>query len=108
MKQPEKSMRNTYKIIWTSRALSDLKNTIAYLEENWTSREIQKFALLLDLQLNRLKIYPNLFPKSHRYKKIRKSVLSRQVSMYYRVVNQEIQIISLFDNRQNPKKLYQI
>lgn len=101
-------MRNTYKIIWTSRALSDLKNTIAYLEENWTSREIQKFALLLDLQLNRLKIYPNLFPKSYRYKKIRKSVLTRQVSMYYRVVNQEIQIISLFDNRQNPKKLDQI
>ncbi len=101
-------MRNTYKIIWTSRALSDLKNTIAYLEENWTSREIQKFALLLDLQLNRLKIYPNLFPESHRYKKIRKSVLTRQVSMYYRVVNQEIQIISLFDNRQNPKKLDQI
>lgn len=101
-------MRNTYKIIWTSRALSDLKKIIAYLEENWTSREIQKFALLLDLQLKRLITNPYLFPESHRYKKIRKSVLSRQVSMYYRVVNQEIQIISLFDNRQNPKKLYQI
>lgn len=101
-------MRNTYKIIWTSRALSDLKNVIAYLEDNWTSREIQKFALLLDLQLKRLITNPYLFPESHRYKKIRKSVLTRQVSMYYRVVNQEIQIISLFDNRQNPKKLDQI
>jgi plasmid stabilization system protein ParE len=101
-------MRNTYKIIWTSRALSDLKNVIVYLEENWTSREIQKFALLLDLQLNRLKTYPNLFPESHRFKNIRKSVLTRQISIYYRVGNKEIQIVSLFDNRQNPKKLDQI
>ena len=101
-------MKNGYKILWTDFALKELESTIEYLEENWTSREIQKFALLLDLQLNRLKIYPNLFPESHRYKKIRKSVLTRQVSMYYRVVNLEIQIISLFDNRQNPKKLDQI
>ncbi len=101
-------MKNTYKIIWTSRALSDLKNVITYLEKNWTSREIQKFALLLDLQINRLKLHPNLFPESHRFKNIRKSVLTSQISIYYRVGIKEIQIISLFDNRQNPKKLDQI
>ena len=101
-------MKNTFKIIWTSRALSDLKNIISYLEENWTLIEIQKFARLLDLQLNRLIIHPFLIPESNKYKKIRKSVLTRQISIYYRVINHEIQVISLFDNRQNPKKLNQI
>ena len=101
-------MKNTYKIIWTNRALSDLKNIIIYLEENWTAKEIQKFASLLDLQLNRLLVHPYLFPVSNRFKKITKSVLTRQVSIFYHVTNREIQIISLFDNRQNPLKLKQL
>jgi plasmid stabilization system protein ParE len=101
-------MKSTFKIIWTSRALSDLKNIVTYLEENWTVKEIQKFARLLDLQLNRLIIHPFLFPNSNKYKKIRKSVLTRQISIYYRVTNHEIQIITLFDNRQNPNKLNKI
>lgn len=98
-------MKNTFKIIWTDRALSDLRSIVTYLEENWTVKEIQKFARLLDLQLNRLIIHPFLFPESNKFKKIRKSFLTRQISIYYRVINSEIQIISLFDNRQNPKKL---
>ncbi len=98
-------MKSTFKIIWTSRALTDLKNIITYLEENWTVKEIQNFAHLLDLQLSRLIIHPFLFPESNKYKKIRKSVLTRQISIYYRVIKNEIQIISLFDNRQNPIKL---
>jgi plasmid stabilization system protein ParE len=101
-------MESTFKILWTNRALSDLKNIVTYLEENWTVNEIQKFTRLLDLQLNRLIIHPFLFPASNKYKKIRKSVLTRQISIYYRVINNEIQIITLFDNRQNPKKLNKI
>jgi plasmid stabilization system protein ParE len=98
-------MKNTFKIIWTNRALSNLKNVVNYLEENWTKKEIQKFARLLDLQLNRLVINPLHFPESNKYKKIRKSVLNRQISIYYKINNFEIQIIALFDNRQNPNKL---
>jgi plasmid stabilization system protein ParE len=101
-------MKNTFKIIWTSKALTDLKNIVNYLEENWTVKEIQKFARLLDLQLNRLIIHPFLSPESNKYKKIRKSVLTRQISIYYRVINNQIQIISLFDNRQNPIKINKI
>jgi len=98
-------MKSTYKIIWTNRALSDLKNIVTYLEENWTKKEIQKFARLLDLQLNRLVINPFLSPESNRYENIRKSVLSKQISIYYRIHSFEIHIITLFDNRQNPIKL---
>jgi plasmid stabilization system protein ParE len=98
-------MKNTFKIIWTTRALTDLKNIVTYLEENWSVKEIQKFTRLLDLQLNRLFINPFLFSESNSYKKIRKSVLTRQISIYYRINNFEIQIITLFDNRQNPIKL---
>ncbi len=38
-------MESTFKIIWTNRALADLKNIVTYLEENWTVKEIQKITL---------------------------------------------------------------
>lgn len=98
-------MKNTFKIIWAEEALSNLKGIIDYLEQNWTTKEIQKFARLLDKQLERIKSNPFLFPETDRRKSIRKSVLSKQISIYYRIKDVEIHVITLFDNRQNPNKL---
>lgn len=98
-------MENTYKLIWSDEALSNLKNILVYLEENWTQKEIKKFAVLLDRQLIRIQNNPSLFAESSNRSQIRKSVLTKQVSIYYRISENEIHLISLFDNRQNPEKL---
>lgn len=98
-------MANTYKLIWSDEALKNLKNILAYLEENWTHKEINKFALLLDHQLNLISNQPFLFPKSEKSKGLRKSVLTKQTTIYYRLKGYEIQIMSLFDNRQDPNKM---
>ncbi len=37
-------MKNGYKIFWTEHALKELSMAIAYLEENWTKKEIQSLA----------------------------------------------------------------
>lgn len=37
-------MKNGYKILWTDNALDELAQTIEYLEENFTDREIKKLA----------------------------------------------------------------
>jgi len=107
-KLPAVSMQNTCKIIWSEEALFNLKGIVAYLEQNWTAKEIKKFALLLDRQLMRIQNNPFLFSESNKLKKIRKSVLTKQVSIYYRINNSEIHIITLFDNRQDPGKLNKI
>lgn len=98
-------MKSTYKIIWSDEALSNLKNVIAYLEEQWTAKEISKFARLLDKQINLIKNNPFIFPKSETVKEYRKSVLTKQITIYYTVTEEKIKIISLFDNRQNPQKI---
>ena len=98
-------MKNTYKIIWSDEALFNLKQIIVYLEQNWTIKEINKFAFLLARQLNRIQNNPLLFAESNKQKNFRKSVLTKQISIYYRINSFEIQIITLFANRQNPKKL---
>jgi plasmid stabilization system protein ParE len=98
-------MKDTYKIIWTDEALKNLKGIIIYLENRWTKKEITKFSKLLDHQLELIENNPLLFAEGENSKGIRKSVLSKQTTIYYQISNYEIEIISLFDNRQTPKKL---
>ncbi|HZK07926.1 MAG TPA: type II toxin-antitoxin system RelE/ParE family toxin [Bacteroidales bacterium] len=98
-------MKSTYKIIWSDEALSNLQGIIDYLESRWTNREIKKFAQILDKQINLIEINPFLFAETDKSNGLRKSVLSRQTTIYYRVINNEIRIITLFDTRQNPKKV---
>jgi len=98
-------MKNTYKLIWSDEALFNLKGIIDYLENRWTKREIKRFALLLDRQLKLINDNPFLFAESDKSNGLRKSVLSRQTTIYYRIVDYEIHIMTLFDNRQNPNKL---
>ena len=38
-------------------------------------------------------------------KNIRKGMISKQTSVFYKVLNQDILIVTFWDNRQNPEKL---
>lgn len=98
-------MKSTYKLIWSDEALNNLKGIIDYLENRWTKREIKKFAQLLDKQLKLIEGNPFIFAESIKSNGLRKAVLSRQTTIYYRIIGYEIRIITLFDNRQNPKIL---
>ena len=108
MKLPARFMKSTYKLIWSDEALNNLKEIIDYLEHRWTKKEINKFARLLDRQLELIGTNPFLFAESDKSIGIRKSVLSKQTTIYYRITSQEIHIITLFDNRQNPDKLVKL
>ncbi len=93
-------MRSGYKLLWSDKALADLQNIITYHTENWTTKEIQNFARRLDKRLELIIVNPRLFPKTTKRKEVRKSVLTKHTVIYYVVT-----IVTLFDPRQNPKKL---
>ena len=97
-------MANGYKILWTDFALSELEKTIEYLEENWTERELRNLAIEIEETLNLLSHNPNLFQKSDIKKEIRRVVVAKHNTLYYRINNNSIEIISFFSNRQSPKK----
>ena len=105
MKLPERFMKSTYKLIWSDEALFNLTDIVNYLERRWSKREIRKFAQLLDKQLLRIMGNPLMFAESDKSSGLRKSVLSSQTTIFYRIKNQEVHLIALFDNRQNPDKL---
>ena len=97
-------MKSGYKIFWTDHAIPELKETIKYLENNWTEKELRKFSSKLDHTLELISKTPELFPDSYEKKGIRKAVVERHNNLYYRIFENSIEIISLFSNQKNPDK----
>lgn len=98
-------MKSGYRLFWSDRALADLENIISYLAENWTKKEIQNFARGLNKRLDLIIINPSLFPKTAKRKNVRRSVLTKHTVIYYETNRNVINVITLFDSRQNPEKL---
>ena len=98
-------MESIYKILWSDEALKNLKLIIEYLENNWTQKELTQFAKLLDKRLALIEHNPYSFPLIDNYSNLRRSVLSKQTSIYYQIIGQNVRLITLFDNRQNPEQL---
>jgi plasmid stabilization system protein ParE len=97
-------MKNGYKILWTDFALKELEKTIKYLEKNWTEKELRNLAESIDEKLALISQNPNSFQISDYKKDIRRVVILTYNTLYYRFENEQIEIISFFSNRQNPKK----
>ena len=98
-------MKNGYKIVWTNKALANLDTIIQYLTDNWTEKEISQFFRKLDRRIYLISQRPFLYPLTNSRKNVRRSVLTSQLTIYYRTNKQAVEILTLFDNRQNPSKL---
>lgn len=98
-------MKNTYKIVWSDEALNNLKAIIQYLENTWTDREVKKFARLLEKRIVLLETNPFSFPFINHPKQIRKVLITKHTSIFYQVVDGNVRLVSLFDNRSNPERI---
>lgn len=84
-------------------ALSELEQTIEYLQNNFTDKEIKKLVHKLESITEIISQNPNIFPNSEG-KNIHKAVILEFNTMYYRVRKGNIEILSFFSNRQSPQK----
>ena len=98
-------MKSGYKILWTDHALSELENTIEYLEENWPERELKDFSQELDHTIELISKNPELFQVSKKKKNVRRAVVAKFNNLYYRLNKDSIEIVSFFSNRQGPDKI---
>jgi len=94
-----------YRIIWLPKAEERFDKIIAYLKKNWSDNEVKNFVNNSNLVINQIRSNPELFKKS-RKKGIREALITKHNLLLYRVVNDQIQILAFFDNRQNPNKKY--
>ena len=93
-------MENSYEIVWTDLALEELENTVKYLEEKFSEKEVERLADEIERILLIISQNPAIFSLSDKIN-VRKATILKFNSMFYRVTKNEIQILSFFSNRQN-------
>ena len=92
------------KVTLSATAKLKLVDLLEYLENKWSSRVKQDFIAKLDKSLNRISSYPKSCPESVDLKGLHKCVVTKQNTLFYRIGTDEIEIVTLFDTRQHPKK----
>ena len=95
----------TRKVIWSPAAEKDLENVLDYLHSKWNNRVLSRFINKIDDCVGVIIEDPKIFPVINQELGIRKCVVTMHNTLYYRESGSSIQIIRLFDSRQDPKKL---
>lgn len=98
-------MKNILRIRWSEEASNNLENIVKYFESNWSEKELKSFFLKLEKQLELISIFPQAYPLSAFTNKIHRCVFMENLSIYYIIDNESIILLSIFDTRQDPKKL---
>lgn len=95
------------KIIWLPRAQKSFKKIIDYLKENWTQKEVDNFVDETNKTIETIKHQPKTYKATHKDKNVRKGLVNKQVSMFYKIKprNKIIELLLFWDNRQDPGKL---
>ena len=95
------------KVFLSELAESKLLKLSEYLLENWSVSIRDKFISKLTEKIKQISIQPYSCPTSSEFKNLYKCVVTKQMTFYYRINldKKEIEIITIFDTRQNPDKL---
>jgi plasmid stabilization system protein ParE len=91
-----------YKITWSARSRKRFNEISEYLENEYGEFSRKRFVTKLDDFIEILTEYQNFGTTENNEVNIRKYVLVKQISIIFRVKKNEIIILNLYDNRQNP------
>ena len=96
-----------HQIKWTLRAKESYDSNISYLEKEWTEREIKNFVIAVEEKLQLVAIFPELFVTTNKRKHIHKTIINKQVVLFYRHYKtlKHIELLLFWDSRKNPAKL---
>ncbi len=92
-------------VIISKTAEKKLEKLFNFLVKNWSIKVKNEFIEKLDSTINTIQSQPEIFPSSQKAKNLRKCVVTKQTTLYYRFTSSNIFIVTIFDTRQNPKKL---
>lgn len=93
------------RIIWTKIAKNDYWKNIEYLEKEWTLQDVYNFIDKTDALVDLL-LKQNLTFKSTNYKDVFQIPVTKQVTLYYKILkNNDIELLRFWNTYQNPKKL---
>ncbi|MEL1252545.1 type II toxin-antitoxin system RelE/ParE family toxin [Flavobacterium sp. DGU38] len=90
-------------IIWAPQAKQDFWNNIDYLEAEWSEKVAQNFIEKVNTTIELLKNDNVLFIKTN-YKSVYKIVITKHISLYYRIENTNLELLRFWNTFQDTEK----
>ena len=91
-------------IKWSKKAKKKFDDIVDFIEENWSEKSAKKFVQNTEHTLRLIYQNPKMFTEVDK-KNIRKGIITKQTSVFYRIYKKHIRIVTFWDNRRNPDNL---
>lgn len=93
-------------IVWTKQAEDSFNKILDYLLERWTLKEANNFIDIVEHTIYQISKNPNLFKLSIFDSESREALITKQTSIFYRLLNSnKIEIEYFWNNYRNPNDL---
>ncbi|MEL1243189.1 type II toxin-antitoxin system RelE/ParE family toxin [Flavobacterium sp. DGU11] len=86
-------------------AKKDFGNILEYLSENWDARTVNNFIDIFQSNLKRIAFDPKQFMYFRKDLDIRKCIVTKHNTLYFKETEIAILVIRIYDVRQKPSKL---
>ena len=91
-------------VVWSPRAIKNFDSIIEYIEQHWTEREVRNFVKQTLKTVSLVSEFPHLYKTLVGKEAIREAVITKHNILIYRPDNDRLEILAIFDTRQNPEK----
>jgi len=95
-------------IIWTKLANITYLEVLDNLNKRWTKKELKAFKYLSNNLLDKIKNRQMSHLFANEKLGIRKGIIHKNVSLYYKEIDNKIYLITFFNNRMNPSTLKEL
>ena len=93
------------RLVLSRKAEKQLEIIFLYVEAKFSERIRKELAKKIYDCFKLIEIDPELFSFSDYNSSLRKCVVTKQTTVFYQIRKEDIVIVSVFDTRQNPKKI---
>ena len=87
-------------IVWSPQAKRDYWQNIDYLELKWSIQDVLNFIEKVDYTIQLIVKNNTLFTTTN-YKSVHKIVITKQITLYYRITSTNIELLRFWNNYQD-------
>ena len=92
------------KVVWTKRASNKFDKVVEYLQTDWNENVVRAFVQRTETILELLSENPELGTVENSEKGVYGFRLTKHNRMFYRIDEERLIVLNIFDNRQSSKR----
>ena len=90
-------------VIWSPKSRENFLDILGYLQDEWGRGKAMDFMEKTDVVLEKITVYPLMYPKTGKRDNLRRAVITKQTSLTYEVMEESIELVAFYDNRRGKR-----